>query len=206
MQFDCSKIDPATVYRLITATVVPRPIAWVVTLSRDAKRNAAPFSYFNVMSDDPPTLVIGINGHSIKGYKDTARNILDTKEFVVNLVPFSLVEAMNATSIDAPQGTDELVLAGLETRPSQLIAPPRIAKSPVAFECVLHTKVDLNAHDIIVVGRIVSIYVEDRFLKNPERGHVDTDALDMVGRTFGTGYVRTADRFSLSRPSWPPAT
>jgi flavin reductase (DIM6/NTAB) family NADH-FMN oxidoreductase RutF len=202
MRFDIDKIDVSIAYKLLTATVVPRPIAWVVTKSIAGTLNAAPFSFFNVMGPAPATVAIGINADGVKGWKDTARNIFDTGEFVVNLVPFALAEAMNMTAVDAPTGTDETALAGLETTPSALVKPPRISKSPVAFECVTHSTVETGPHQVIVIGRVLSIHIDDRYLKDPARGHVDTDALDLVGRTFGSGYIRTQDKFEMTRPSW----
>jgi flavin reductase (DIM6/NTAB) family NADH-FMN oxidoreductase RutF len=202
MRFDIDKIDDQIAYKLLAATVVPRPIAWVTTLTSEGQRNAAPFSFFNVMGPSPATLVLGINADAKKGYKDTARNIFDTGEFVVNLVPFALADAMNITAVDAPTGTDELSLAGLETTESALIKPPRIAQSPVAFECVTHSHVETGPHQVIVIGKVVSIHVEDKYVRDAARGHIETEALDLIGRTFGSGYIRTHDRFDLVRPSW----
>lgn len=210
MRFDIDKIDVTIAYKLLAATVVPRPIAWVVTKSLAGALNAAPFSFFNVMGPAPATVALGINADGVKGWKDTARNIFDTGEFVVNLVPFALVEAMNITAVDAPTGTDETALAGLATSPSALVKPPRISRSPVAFECVTHSVVETGPHQVIVIGRVLSIHIDDAYVKDAARGHVDTDALDLVGRTFGSGYVRTHDRFDLARPSWktlkPPSS
>jgi flavin reductase (DIM6/NTAB) family NADH-FMN oxidoreductase RutF len=202
MRFDIDKIDDQIAYKLLAATVVPRPIAWVTTRSTKGQHNAAPFSFFNVMGPSPATLVLGINADAKKGYKDTAQNIFDTGEFVVNLVPFELAESMNITAVDAPAGTDELALAGLETTASALIKPPRITKSPVAFECVTHSHVETGPYQVIVVGKVMSIYVEDKYVRDAARGHIETDALDLVGRTFGSGYIRTHDKFELVRPSW----
>jgi flavin reductase (DIM6/NTAB) family NADH-FMN oxidoreductase RutF len=204
MRFDLDKISPAIAYKLLVATVVPRPIAWVVTRSIEGRLNAAPFSFFNVMGPNPATLVLGINADSERGYKDTARNIIATGEFVVNLVPFHLAEQMNKTAINAPQGINELELAGLTTAPSVHIKPPRIAESPVAFECVKHSTVETGPHQIIVIGLIQAIYIADEFIKDASRGHVDTDGLDLVGRTFGSGYVRLKDKFEMARPVWKP--
>jgi flavin reductase (DIM6/NTAB) family NADH-FMN oxidoreductase RutF len=204
MRFDLDKISPAIAYKLLVATVVPRPIAWVVTRSIEGRINAAPFSFFNVMGPNPATLVLGINRDSERGYKDTARNIIDTGEFAVNLVPFHLAEKMNETAINAPQGMNELELAGLTTVPSVHIKPPRIAESPVAFECVKHSTVETGPHQIIVIGLIQAIYIADEFIKDASRGHVDTDGLDLVGRTFGSGYVRLKDKFEMARPVWKP--
>lgn len=202
MRFDLDRIDPAIAYKLLAATVIPRPIAWIVTQSVDGVRNAAPYSFFNVMGSAPPTVAIGLLADPDRGLKDTARNIIDTGEFVVNLVPERLVRQMNLTSADAPYGVDELALAGLGTLPCTHIAPPRIAESPVAFECRRHTVVESGPQQIVVIGQVLAIHIEDRYLRDPARGHVETDALDLVARSFGSGYLRTHDQFSLDRPTW----
>lgn len=201
MRFDIDQIDDSITYKLLAATVVPRPIAWVTTQSKAGARNAAPFSFFNVMGPSPATVALGINAGP-GGWKDTARNIFETGEFVVNLVPFALAEAMNLTAVDAPPGTDELALAKLATSASARVTPPRISQSPVALECVVHSNVETGPYQVIVIGSVLSIFIEDRFIKNAARGHVDTDALDLVGRTFGSGYIRTNDTFEMFRPSW----
>jgi flavin reductase (DIM6/NTAB) family NADH-FMN oxidoreductase RutF len=201
MRFDSSDTPPDVLYRLLAATVIPRPIAWVSTKSADGTLNAAPFSFFNVMGDEPPILAIGIN-RGRQGMKDTARNILETGEFVVNLVPEALAEAMNATSIDAPHGTSEFALAGLTPAPSTHVAPPRIAESPVSFECVTHASLVTGPSQLIAIGRVLAIHVEDQYVLNPERGHVDARSLGMLGRGFGTTYIRSHDTFEMTRPKW----
>ena len=202
MRFDLDTLDPSIGYKLLAATVMPRPIAWVVTADAAGGLNAAPFSFFNVMGSTPPTVAIGMLADSARGFKDSARNILDTGEFVVNLVPERLVQAMNLTAIDAPRGVDELALAGLAVAPSQHIIPPRIADSPVAFECVTHTIVETGPAQVVVIGRVLAVHIEDAFVLDAARGHVDTPALDLVARSFGADYVRSRDTFSLQRPFW----
>lgn len=201
MRYDLDQVPEATAYKLLAATVIPRPIAWVVTKGA-AGLNAAPYSFFNVMGSAPPTIALGLMAASDRGFKDTALNILETGEFVVNLVPERLVQAMNLTSADAPRGVDELALAGLATLPSQHIAPPRIAESPVAFECRALSSVVTGPCQTVVIGRVLAVHIQDRYLKNPDRAHIDTDALDLVGRSFGSDYIRTHDRFGLPRPTW----
>ncbi|OZA15814.1 MAG: hypothetical protein B7Y02_03605 [Rhodobacterales bacterium 17-64-5] len=154
------------------------------------------------MGSAPPTIALGLLADPVRGFKDTARNILDTGEFVVNLVPEALVAAMNVTSVDAPRGTDELALAGLATAASTHVKPPRIAASPVAFECVTFTNVETGPSQMIVIGRVLAVHVEDRFVKDAARGHLDTAALDLVARSSGATYVRSHDTFDLARPTW----
>ncbi|MEM8552104.1 MAG: flavin reductase family protein [Pseudomonadota bacterium] len=207
MQFDLDAIAPAIGYKLLTATVTPRPIAWVTTLGPGGTVNAAPYSFFNVMGHAPPTLVVGLLRDNDRGFKDTAANILEGGEFVVNLVPGALAEAMNTTSIDAPRGVSELELAGLSTTPSSRVGPPRIAASPVAFECVLHASLLTGPQQAIAVGRILSIHIADDHVLDAERGHVDTPSLDLIARMHGSGwYARTRDTFQLTRPKWSGAT
>lgn len=202
MRWDLDQVETAIAYKLLAATVMPRPIAWVVSQSAAGAVNAAPYSFFNVMGSAPPTVAIGMLADPVRGFKDSARNILETREFVVHLVPERLVAAMNVTSIDAPPGVDELALAGLETVPSVHVAPPRIAESPVAFECRVHTTVETGPHQLVVIGLVVAVHIDDRFVIDPKRAHIDTPALDLVARSYGSDYVRSRDTFQLARPSW----
>jgi flavin reductase (DIM6/NTAB) family NADH-FMN oxidoreductase RutF len=201
MRYDLDQVPEAIAYKLLAGTVVPRPIAWVVTRGR-AGLNAAPYSFFNVMGSAPPTIALGLMGAPGRGFKDTALNILETGEFVVNLVPEALVRAMNLTSADAPFGVNELELARLKTAPSAHVTPPRIADSPVAFECRSLSSVVTGPCQTVVIGRVLAVHVEDRFLKDAGRAHIDTDALDLVARSSGSGYIRSHDRFDLQRPTW----
>lgn len=155
MEFDFEKLAADDRYKILTATIVPRPIAWITTRSKNGVRNAAPFSFFNAMSKTPPILAIGIQANSDGSMKDSACNILETREFVVNLVPRAAAQSMNLTSIDAPADVDELTLAKLDTAPSIKVKPERIAASPVAFECRLHTPVEVAPSQLIVLGEIV---------------------------------------------------
>ncbi len=202
MRFDLDLIDTQTAYKLMAATVVPRPIGWVTTLNRDGGVNAAPYSFFNVMGSNPPVVALGILGDAERGFKDTSRNILDGGEFVVNLVPDALAPQMNITAVDAPAGVDELELAGLTPAPCEHVKPPRIAESPVSFECVNLSTVITGPHQALVVGRVLAIHIADAFVKDAARGHVDTPGLDLVGRGFGATYIRTRDSYEMARPTW----
>ncbi len=202
MQFDLEAVGTQNAYKLLAATVMPRPIAWVVTESAEGGCNAAPYSFFNVMGSAPPTIALGLLADPKRGFKDTARNILDNGEFVVNLVPERLVDAMNLTSIDAPRGLDELQLAGLMTAPSVRVRPPRIAASPVAFECVSLSSIVTGPNQVVVIGRVIVVHIDDDCVLDAERAHVDTPKLDLVARSYGSDYVRSRDTFSLARPSW----
>ena len=203
MQFDFETMPKDNCAKILLATVVPRPIAWVTTRSPDGGLNAAPYSFFNVMGVDPPIVVVGIQGHSENRLKDTGRNILASGEFVVNLVTEATAEAMNVTCIDAPPGIDELTLARLETLPSVKVKPPRIVASPVTFECCLHTKLSFGPNQAIVIGRVMHAHIHDDYVLDRERCHIDTPKLKLVGRMHGAGwYARTNDQFMLNRPVW----
>ncbi len=132
--------------------------------------------------------------------KDTARNILDTGEFVVNLVPRAAAEAMNLTSIDAPPDIDELALAKLDTKPSIKVKPERIAISPVSFECRLHTPIELS-NQLIALGEVVQAHVADTFVQDAKKFYIHTPAMHLIGRMHGRGwYATTDDLFQMPRP------
>lgn len=202
MQYAVSDVNDHDRYKILTAFVLPRPIAWVTTVGPTGTVNAAPFSFFNVMGSAPPTVALGILADPERGFKDTARNILDTEEFVVNLVPERLVGQMNVTAVDAPRGVDELALADLATSPSSRIRPPRIAESPVNFECVLLSSVQTGPAQLVAIGRVLVVHIDDDYLLDVERAYVDTPKLDLVARSYGSGYVRSRDTFNIERPKW----
>lgn len=201
MRFDLDQVESGIAYKLLAATVMPRPIAWVVTKG-DAGLNAAPYSFFNVMGSAPPTVAIGLLADPERGFKDTAQNILDTGEFVINLVPERLVKAMNTTAVNAPRGIDELGLAELSTLSSEHIAPPRIAGSPVAFECRSLSNVVTGPQQTVVIGRVLAVHIDDTYILDAENAYIDTPKLDLVARSYGSDYVRSQDTFSLDRPFW----
>ncbi|EOM74772.1 flavin reductase family protein [Rhodococcus rhodnii] len=144
---------PSRVYRLVTASVVPRPIAWVSTRSVDGVLNVAPYSFFTVASSEPPILQF-----TSVGRKDSHRNIAETGEFVINIGTESLVDEMNATSASLPPDVDEFAHVGLTPEPSDRIAVPRVAEAPIAFECTLERLLDVG-NCSLVFGEVVSVSV-----------------------------------------------
>jgi flavin reductase (DIM6/NTAB) family NADH-FMN oxidoreductase RutF len=201
MLFEFDKITPEIGYKLLTSTITPRPIAWISTLGLNGVVNAAPFSFFNAMGHTPPTVAVGLVKDGVRGWKDTARNILDTGEFVVNLVPEALAEAMNATSAAVGPEVSELGLAGLEAAASLHVKPPRIAAAPVAFECEMLSSVVTGPMQTVVIGRVVAAHIADEVVLDAERGYIDTPALGLIGRMHGAGwYARSTDLFQLERP------
>lgn len=199
MLFDFETLTPQNRYKLVVSSVVPRPIAWVVSQDEAGTVNAAPYSFFNAFSDDPVVIGFGAGPRPEGALKDTADNIRRTGEFVVNLVPESAIQGMNATAVDFPPGTDELAEAGLTKVASTRVKPPRIAESPVALECVTFQLVPAGRHTI-VLGRVVAMHIKDDCVLDPVKCYVDTPKLGLVGRMHGRGwYVRTTDRFEVPR-------
>ncbi len=207
MLFDLAGLDAQNAYKLLVSTVVPRPIAWITTQDLDGSVNAAPFSFFNAVSGDPPVVAIGIGGRAPGDVKDTGGNIRRTGQFVVNMVSDALAEKMNVTAIDFDKTVNELTEAGLTTAASAKVRPPRLAESPVSFECERLVIVEVGVDRAVVLGRVVAIHIKDEFVLDPARCYVDTPKLDLIGRMHGGGwYSRTRDRFELPRipvGDWP---
>ncbi len=200
MLFDFAAIPPRECYKLMVSTIAPRPIAWVVSQNTKGQLNAAPFSFFNAFSGDPPVVGIGISSHEPGRPKDTRRNIRETGEFVVNLVSEDAAEAMNVTAIEFEPSVNELAEAQLATVPSVRVKPPRIAASPVSIECALLQIVDLGPHNGLVLGRVLAMHVRDEFVLDPAKHYIDTPNLKLIGRMHGTGwYARTSDLFKMER-------
>lgn len=199
MQFDLATMDAKPQYNLLTSLIVPRPIAWVTSASEQGRLNAAPFSFFNLASTNPPVVCLGI-GERAGRRKDTAENIARTGEFVVNLVSRPLAGKMVATAIEFGAEIDEVAEVGMAVEASSHVAPPRLAASPVALECVTMQIVALGSTRSIVIARIVAVHVDDTFVLDRSRGHVDTPALGLIGRMHGGGwYTDAAECFQLPR-------
>jgi flavin reductase (DIM6/NTAB) family NADH-FMN oxidoreductase RutF len=200
MLFDFTEIPTRECYKLLVSTITPRPIAWVVSLDPGGRLNAAPFSFFNALSGDPPVVGIGIGSHQPPVAKDTRANIRDTGQFVVNLVSEDLAKAMNITAIEFARGVNELKHAGLTAVPSTRVKPPRIAESPVAFECELMQIVELGPNNGLVLGRVVAMHVVDDAVVDVAKHYIDTPKLKLIGRMHGAGwYARTTDLFEMPR-------
>ena len=200
MLFDFDELSTQDRYKLLISTIVPRPIAWVVTQNLAGRLNAAPFSFFNAFSGDPPVVVIGIGGRKPGDVKDTGNNIRETGEFVVNLVSDATAEQMNITAIEFPPEVDEIAEAKLTTLPSVKVKPPRLAESPVALECERLMVLELNVDRALVVGRVLAIHVRDDCVLDAARCYIDTPRLGLIGRMHGGGwYARTTDRFDMPR-------
>ena len=196
------RIDPAThdrsMYRTMTGAVVPRPIGWISTTSADGADNLAPYSFFNVVTVSPPTLMFAPANSGPDTMKDSARNAIDTGEFVVNVVTEPLVEAMNETSATLPPEESEFDHAGLERAASEKVTPPRVAAAEIAFECAVHDTLDIGV-STVVLGEIVLAHIDDAL--TTDEGKLDVAEVDAVGRLAGNWYATTADRFRIERPN-----
>ena len=204
--FDLDAMAKADGYKLLASVIMPRPIAWVVSKDNEGEINAAPYSFFNIVSADPPIVAISISGAPDRSLKDTLANIRERGEFVVNMVPEELAEAMNITATNAPKGTDETQIAGLDLAPCAVVDVPRIAGSPVALECKLFESLQPGGATVIVLGRIVYVHVRTSAFEDVARLHIDPAQLRLIGRMHGGGgYCTTRDLFTIERKSWPLA-
>jgi len=210
-----SQLTHRELYNILISAVVPRPIAWVSSLSASGQPNLAPFSFFNAVCAKPPLLAFapgmrspkktGAAAGALAGApggepKDTLRNIRETGEFVINLVTFELATAMNLTSGDYDASINEFELAQVASAPSKVVRPWRVAESPVSFECKLYQILDFNPEPeggSLVIGEIVLIHIDERHLKE---GRIDRNSLDLIGRMGGMQYTRTTQRFEMVRP------
>lgn len=199
MEIDLASLPPADQYKLLSSTVVPRPIALVSTRSAAGIDNAAPYSFFGVMGEAPAILALGIKKHPDGRSKDTAANIIETGEFVVHMVDEALADGMNACAASLSSEESEAEVAGLELLPSQKVAPRRLAAAPVAFECRLAEHLKTVPDRDILLGEVVSMHVRDG-LVDAETLYVDPDAYKPVGRLFGPYYITAENRFTLIRP------
>ena len=180
------------------ALAAPRPIGWISSISKTGIVNLAPYSFFNAMSDNPHYVVFGSAGP-----KDSISNIQETGEFVCNMATYDLREQMNSSSAPVQRGVDEFELAGLEKAASRLVAPPRVAASPVALECKYINTVELPGHDLarggyaMVVGQVIGVYIDDRFIEN---GRVNTAAMQPIMRMGYSEYAVVKEAFRMRRP------
>ena len=203
MEFDFETLAADARYRLLTASVAPRPIAWITSQDADGLVNAAPYSFFNAFSADPPILGIGIGNREAPEQdvpKDTKANIRATGQFVVNLVDEASGPAMNRTATAFPHGVGEVARFGLETAASVRVRPPRLAMSPASFECVLHQEVPLGPGSSLILGRVLHMHVRDDLVQDAGRQHLATERMALLGRMHGGGtYARTTDLLRIDR-------
>lgn len=201
MEITPGDIPWQSIHKLMIGSILPRPIAWVSTVDQDGRRNLAPFSYFNAVCANPPHVLFCPTVRSTdRGIKDTLRNVRETGEFVVNIVTESLAEAMNVSATEFPPEVDEFEAAGVTAQPSLRIKPPRVAESPLHYECRVAQIVELGegiGAGSVVIGEVLQLQVADELLYDND--HIDLTKLQPIGRLAGYSYCRVTDLFELVR-------
>ena len=203
IELDPTEMDGIDVYKILTGCIVPRPIGWISTVSKDGEFNAAPYSFFNGLSHAPPLVCFSVSVHynNENRRKDTLANVIDTNEFVFNLVNEDLAIAQDVCSEPYPAETDEFSEANLTAAPSKIVAAPRIAESPVNFECKVTSVQPLpESLYTLVIGQVVFMHLRDDILQSD--GRIDLARLAAVGRMTGDSYTRTRDVFTLDHDAY----
>ncbi len=202
MEINPNEISHQIVYKLMTGSILPRPIGWISTIDARGRPNLAPFSFFNAVCSKPPTVVFcpmirGTDGKT----KDTLNNVRTTNEFVVNIVTEELVVAMNRSSIEAPPDVNEFEFARVTPQASVAVRPPRVRESPVHFECRVRQIVEIGSGPgggSLIIGEVLHIHVDESVLLGGDK--INLAALKPVGRLAGGSYVRVTDLFEMERP------
>jgi flavin reductase (DIM6/NTAB) family NADH-FMN oxidoreductase RutF len=195
MEIDPAKLDPKAAYFLQISCIIPRPIAFVTSVSKAGVVNLAPFSYFNGVSSSPPVIMIAVGPRRGGAKKDTRRNIEETGEFVVNVVVPELIDAVVIGAADHPPEVSEMELAKLTPLPSRTVKPPRLAESPIHLECALHQIVEVEG-TALILGRVRMYHVRDDLCVD---GQVDPRRLTFIGRLGADWYCRVAEIFEHRR-------
>jgi flavin reductase (DIM6/NTAB) family NADH-FMN oxidoreductase RutF len=202
--FDPELLETRDVHRLLSSSIAPRPIAFASTIDAKGNVNLSPFSFFNVFSSNPPILIFSparrVRDNTTK---HTLQNATETKEVVINIVDFSIVEQMSESSKEYDKGVNEFIEAGLTEVPSLKVKPPRVLESPVSFECMVENIVSLGEHGgagQLVIAKVVHIHVKSELLD--ENGQIDSEKLDLVARLGGDWYTRVTQEsmFKLAKP------
>ncbi len=200
MQFDSLTTESSILYKLLTGTIIPRPIGWISTVDENGINNLAPFSFFNAVGEDPPHLMFSTVRTGNKN-KDTLNNVLANKQFVVNLVTEEVVEQMNMTSQSVDSDVDEFQLANLTPIDSVFIKPKRVKESYVHFECEMVHHYFLEDHKnggaCIVIGKILTMHINDEILMEGNR--INLEKYKPVARLAGSNYAKIGEVFSIKR-------
>jgi flavin reductase (DIM6/NTAB) family NADH-FMN oxidoreductase RutF len=202
METSPNALPRQSIYKILIGSVVPRPIGWISTVNASGQPNLAPFSFFNMVCARPPTVLFcpmirGTDGNP----KDTLNNVRATGEFVVNIVSEEQAAAMIASSVEIAPDVNEFELTGLETAPSVVVKPPRVAGSPIHFECKVTQIIEVGNQPgggSVVLGEIVHLHVDERVLIGEDK--IDLTELRPIGRLAGSAYVRMTDLFEMERP------
>jgi flavin reductase (DIM6/NTAB) family NADH-FMN oxidoreductase RutF len=191
-----AEVSPHERYKLLIGLVIPRPIAWISTRSANGVANCAPFSFFNVFSEEPPLCVIGINPRSDGAMKHSLKNIRRTREFVVNLVDEATANAMHVSSREFAEDESEFEKAGLSEAPAALVQHPRIAEAAACLECRLERVIEISGTRQLVLGEILLVHARDGII-DPQTKRISEERYRPIGRLFADRYCTTRQRFNL---------
>jgi flavin reductase (DIM6/NTAB) family NADH-FMN oxidoreductase RutF len=201
MDLDFGTLTEHQRYKLMASLIIPRPIALVTTVNADGVVNAAPFSMFNMLGEEPPIVMISLNKRESGEVKDTAANILASGEFVVHLVDEAIADQMHRCGAHYPPEVSEVEVVGFSTAPSIAIKPPRIAEAPVSLECTLFEKIETPSRHIFI-GRVLWMHARDDLI-DLERYRVRLQNYFPIARFGASFYTRTRDRFAISEGVHP---
>ena len=196
MDLKLAEVSPHERYKLLIGLVIPRPIAWISTRSANGVANCAPFSFFNVFSEEPPLCVIGINPRSDGAMKHSLKNIRRTREFVVNLVDEATANAMHVSSREFAEDESEFEKAGLSEAPAALVQHPRIAEAAACLECRLERVIEISGTRQLVLGEILLVHARDGII-DPQTKRISEERYRPIGRLFADRYCTTRQRFNL---------
>ena len=196
MDLELARLTAHERYKLLIGLVIPRPIAWISTRSENGVANCAPFSFFNVFSEDPPLCVIGINPRSDGAIKHTLKNIRRTREFVVNLVDEATANAMHISSDEYPEEVSEFEQAGLTQAPAVMVQHPRIAEAAACLECRLDRVIEISGTRQLVLGEILLVHAREGII-DPQTKRISEAHYRPIGRLFADRYCTTRQRFDL---------
>ena len=196
MELELARLPAHETYKLLIGLVIPRPIAWVSTWSENGVANCAPFSFFNVISEDPPLCILSFNWRSDRGIKHTLKNIRRTGEYVVNLADEGTANAMHLSSLELPESESEFTRAGLTAVPARLVKHPRIAEAAASLECRVERRINFGPEREMVVGEILVIHARDGII-DPASKRISEELYRPVGRLFANRYCTTRQRFNL---------
>ena len=203
MNIDLSTLSPQSVYSRLVQTVVPRPVAWVLSLNEDGSHNLAPFSFFNAVCSDPPLMMLSIGLKPDGSEKDTRVNVRERDHFVIHIAHRELAHPLSESSATLPAGESEVDNLGLRTHPFPGSPLPRLADCRVAFACQRYEMREIGpTRQALILGRVTRMYVDDEILNQTEPGklRVAAERLDPIGRLGGSEYVTFGDKLTIRRP------
>jgi flavin reductase (DIM6/NTAB) family NADH-FMN oxidoreductase RutF len=203
MKIDLDELSARDRYKLLSAVVIPRPIAWVTTINRQGLVNVAPFSFFNLFGADPATVILGLEHHADGSQKDTTRNIEETGEYTINILTPDLNDVMVATAARYSADIGEATALGLELTPSAKVAPPRLTCAPVALECRKTMALSLSPERSIMIGEAIALTARDGLI-DVERNYVNWKGNYPTARLFADKYARLVETEPQTIPARPP--